>query len=79
MGLELKLHSPAGAEPLVYSWPLLKSVSFSRRFSGMSLYFARKTVKLQFYQSYVLDSLPDYLSFRMEGMKQQKSWKPSGN
>lgn len=30
MGLELKLHSPAGAEPLVYSWPLLKSVSFSR-------------------------------------------------
>lgn len=25
MVLELRLHSPAGAEPLVYSWPLQKS------------------------------------------------------
>lgn len=29
MALELKLHSPAGAESIVYSWPLQKSVSFS--------------------------------------------------
>ena len=29
MALELKLHSPAGAESIVYTWPLQKSVSFS--------------------------------------------------
>lgn len=28
MALELKLHSPAGAESIVYTWPLQKSVSF---------------------------------------------------
>jgi len=29
MALELKLHSPAGAEAIVYTWPLQKSVSFA--------------------------------------------------
>ena len=48
MVLELKLHSPAGAEPLVYSWPLLKSVSFWRPVFGLDLYFVSKKVMHQF-------------------------------
>ena len=36
MALELKLHSPAGAESIVYTWPLQKSVSFS---AGISVKF----------------------------------------
>ena len=33
MTQELKLHSPAGAEAIVYNWPLQKSVSFPCQFS----------------------------------------------
>ena len=42
MALELKLHSPAGAESIVYTWPLQKSVS---SIAGPEILYTRLRVR----------------------------------
>lgn len=80
MALELKLHSPAGAEPIIYTWPLQKMVSFSAGISLSALYFEeRDGVLHQCLVSYMPETLSDCLTFRTAEMKRQKLWKPLGN
>lgn len=75
MALELKLHSPAGAESIVYTWPLQKSVSLS-----LVLKFCLRDFALgQFCLLCLPETFPDCLTSRTAEMRRQKLWKPSGN
>ena len=79
MALELKLHSPAGAEAIVYTWPLQKSVSFIAAAVIWSLYVDFVLLLGQFCLSCLPETLPDCLTLRTAEMRRQKLWKPSGN
>ena len=77
MALELKLHSPAGAESIVYTWPLQKSVSF---IGGAEILNTRLLVRsVLFCLSCLPETLSDCSTFRTAEMRRQKLWKPSGN
>ena len=72
MTQELKLHSPAGAEPAVYSWPLPDHVSAA---SQVNL---DGCVSLKYCCHLLLLLFMCHLSFRMEKMALMKSLIPLG-
>lgn len=78
---ELKLRSPAGSEPLIYTWPLYNRVSLAK----VVRVYGREEQRLKMWPNYtdlravscLWHSL--IVVFRMGEMMLQKLWTPSGN